>query len=161
MIFYFAGNFAPSGWMVCNGQLLPIASYNALFALLGTNYGGNGVTTFGLPDLRGRIPMHVSTTHPQGEVAGSETVQLNQVHIPIHTHAFNAVNLTGGKVYPGPQHFLGYSPVDKMYSLDAVNTTLAPTSIASSGGGTSMSIMGPYLALTPIIAVTGIFPSRN
>src|SRR4051812_10635403 len=90
----FGGNFAPQGWALCNGQLLPISQYDALFNLIGTTYGGDGQTTFGLPDLRGRAPIHRSSNHPQGELLGSETVTLVQGNLPAHSH--QAYALSGG-----------------------------------------------------------------
>src|SRR5678816_2452139 len=93
-------NFPPKGWAECNGQLLPINQNQALFALLGTTYGGNGQTTFALPDLRGQVPIHVGSGHTLGEAAGSTAVTVNVQQLPTHLHAMNASNLTGNKVNP-------------------------------------------------------------
>jgi microcystin-dependent protein len=166
MIWWFAGNFPPLNYAVCDGQLLSISSNAALFSILGTTYGGNGVNTFALPDLRSRIspgwgqgPGLANVN--LGDIGGTETATLTTSTMPSHTHAFEAVNLTSGKNFPGPSHAIGYSPVDKMYSLDAVNTNLSPVSIQVAGGGTPFSIMQPVLGLTACIALNGVFPSRN
>jgi microcystin-dependent protein len=156
----FAGNFAPKDWALCNGQLLPIAQYTALFSLLGTNYGGNGTTNFALPDLQGRAPMHQVTPSAVGVTGGSPTVTLLLNEIPAHTHAPNSQSSQGvadptNAIWTntvglrGPQ-FYGSTP----------DTSMNPQAIQASGGGQSHNNMQPYLGLNYIIALSGIFPSR-
>src|SRR6478672_8078884 len=101
----FAGNFAPAGWMFCEGQLLPISEYETLFNLIGTTYGGDGQSTFALPDLRGRIPMHPGNGHVQGERAGAETVTLTTSQIPVHNHALLATSAVGTQSSPAGNYY--------------------------------------------------------
>jgi microcystin-dependent protein len=171
----FAGNFAPLGWMFCNGQLLSISANTALFSLIGTTYGGDGQTTFGLPDLRSRIAIHTGqgaglANYTLGEVGGHESVTMLSTQLPIHSHPF--VSLTGA---PGASSSAG-SPGDPTSNVPAVisginsyNTSgtgrMAPTTstpnTVSSGGNQPFSNLPPTLAMNYIIAVEGIFPSRN
>jgi microcystin-dependent protein len=166
MIQWFAGNFAPRGWMLCNGQLLAIAQFNALFALLGTTYGGNGVNTFGLPDLRGRVPIHFGqgpglSYYTEGQQSGSNSVTVSQAQMPSHTHIVGGTKLDGNTVNPGPTTIFGGNLTDKPYSLDPVDKPMSPTTVHANGSGLPVSIVQPYLALTAMIATAGIFPSRN
>ncbi|MBB4662971.1 phage tail protein [Conexibacter arvalis] len=162
----FAGNFAPRGWALCAGQLLPISQNTALFSLLGTMYGGDGKSTFALPDLRGRVPIHADEMHSQGEPGGAETVTLLQSEIASHNHDVNVVaidpaNLTA----PGPQRMLAQSSGDaNAYSRGpqaGTTATLAPQAVGFAGGDQPHTNMQPYLALTFIIALQGIFPPRG
>ena len=150
-------NFPPKGWAFCNGQLLPINSNQALFSLLGTTYGGDGRTTFALPDLRGRVPMHVGGSHLLGERTGTETVTLTPAQMPAHAHAANIVNSNANAGPAG--NFL--AAANALYQPPPTDTTLAPNTISDDGGGQAHENRQPYLALSFIIALQGIFPSRN
>ncbi len=165
----FGGNFAPRGWAYCNGQLLSIAQNTALFSLLGTTYGGDGRVTFGLPDLRGRVAINQGqgpglSNYSLGEVTGTESVTILQNQMPPHTHTV-ACN-TGVATQPSPANNLFASPVDSQggagngYAPTA-NGTMSPTMIGSAGGGTPVPILQPLLCVSFIIALEGIFPSRN
>lgn len=166
----FAGNFAPRGYMFCAGQLLAIAQYNALFALIGTTYGGDGQSTFALPNLEGRVPMHISNTHPIGELSGSETVTLTSGQLPIHNHQFGVPAFSGPGNQTNPvghvraEAALG-SGLYKGYHTAAGSPTIvglaSPVSTGSVGGNQPHENMSPFLAVNFIIAVEGIFPSRN
>ena len=151
-------NFPPKGWALCNGQLLPINQNQALFALLGTTYGGNGQTNFALPNLRGRVPIHMGSGHTLGEAAGSTAVTVNIQQLPTHTHAVNATTAGGDTTAPAGNFLAefnnGYGPVGSL-------TTLLPSSVPSVGGSQPHNNMMPYLVLNFIIALQGIFPSRN
>ncbi len=165
-IVLFAGNFAPRGWAFCQGQLLPISTNEALYAILGTLYGGNGTSTFALPDLRGRAPLSQGqgpglSTYVLGEAAGSEFTTLLASQMPQHTHALMGNNATNGAEAPGPNHVLGLSPSDKMYAAAAPNANLAMSSIGVSGGSLPIPLQQPYLVLNYIIAIEGLFPVRN
>ena len=157
-------NFAPRGWAQCNGQLIPIQQNTALFALLGTTYGGNGQTNYALPDLRGRAPMaHGNgpglTSRSLGEATGTNSVTLVSPEMPLHTHAVNATssradraNATGAQLA---------ATADPIYATSPPTAVLAPTSVTPSGGGGPHHNMQPFLALNFIIALEGIFPARN
>jgi microcystin-dependent protein len=161
----FAGNFAPSGWALCDGSIISIAQNTALFSLLGTYYGGNGSNTFGLPDLRGRSPISSGygaglSNYSLGEAGGSESVTLMISQLPSHSHTVNAVSTVGNQENP-----LGNSPadtkvLDKEYSDGTSNSTMNIQMIAPSGGNQPFSIRPPYLAVNFIIALEGIYPSR-
>ena len=151
-------NFAPKGWALCNGQLLPINQNQALFALLGTTYGGNGQTNFALPNLRGRVPIHMGNGHTQGEAAGSTAVTVNIQQLPTHLHPLQATNNNGATGNPTGA-FLG--SVNNMYGAASSLTTMAAGSVSSVGGSQPHNNMMPYLVLNFIIALQGIFPSRN
>jgi len=155
-----AFNFAPVGWAQCDGQLLSIAQNTALFALIGTTYGGDGVQTFALPDLRGRRAISSSGTHNLGDLAGEEIVTLTIGQIPAHSHTFMANSAPGGARGPGTNLWASASQVN-LYSTGTALTTLAPQAIGLSGGGSPHDNMSPYLVLNYIIALQGIFPSRN
>ena len=150
-------NFAPKGWAFCNGQLLPINQNQALFALLGTTYGGNGQTTFALPDLRGSVPMHVGSGHTLGERAGQESHTLVQQEFPAHNHAVNVVNSNANA---GPTaHF--FAAANALYHPAPANTNLAPSTISNVGGSQPHANQQPFLTLSFVIALQGIFPSQN
>jgi microcystin-dependent protein len=156
----FAGTFAPRGWAFCNGQLLSIADYSALFTLIGTTYGGDGQSTFGLPDLRGRFPVHVGNGLTQGVTGGSETVTLSVAQLPSHTHS--AMGATAGTTgSPGGNFWGGTSTLGQFVEGTAANESMASGAIGSAGGGQSHENMMPFLAVNFIIALEGIFPSRN
>lgn len=152
-------SFPPHGWALCNGQLLPINQNQALFALLGTMYGGNGKTNFALPDLRGRVPIHVGNGHVQGERAGSASVTLSVQQMPAHTHQVAAASASsGGSAVPSGR-FLGGG--NNVYHAPPASTTLSPGTVTNSGGGQAHNNMQPYLTISFCIALQGIFPSRN
>lgn len=161
-ILLFAGNFAPTGWALCNGQLLSIAQNSALFSILGTTYGGDGITTFGLPDLRGRVPMHWGngpglTPRTVGEQSGSESVTLLQTQVPAHTHTVNASDVAADARNPAN----AILAQNASYTTSAPNTTMSASSLTSVGGGQPHDNMQPFLAITFIIALEGIYPSRS
>lgn len=160
----FGGNFAPKGWALCNGQLLSIAQNSALFSILGTTYGGDGINTFALPDLRGRTPMNWGqgpglTARVIGEQSGQESVTLLTTQMPTHNHlvATNSSESTSGRPANG---FLGTSGA-ALYDAASDGSTLNVNAISSAGGNQPHSNMQPYLAVSFIIALNGIFPSRN
>ncbi len=153
-------NFAPTGWAQCNGQFLPINQNQALFALLGTTYGGNGQTTFALPDLRARVPMHLGNGHTQGERGGEAAHTLAIAETPTHTHPANASSLTGNSINPSA-HLLG-SPLNLSYRPFATGVTpLHASTISNTGGSQAHENRQPYLTLTFCIALQGLFPSQN
>lgn len=162
----FAGNFAPRGWAFCAGQLLPISQNTALFSLLGTNYGGDGRTTFGLPDLRGRSPLHVGAgqgpglqAHSLGEMAGEDGVTLTTAQIPAHTHSLQA-STAASVSSPSSTVNLAASSAGNVYR-DATNpVAMSQTVVSSNGGGLPHNNRQPYLSLNFIIALQGIFPPR-
>lgn len=163
----FGGNFAPRGWAFCHGQILSIAQNTALFSLLGTIYGGNGQTTFALPDLRGRVPVGQGqgpglSNRQIGEQAGVENVTLTAQQMPAHNHAAQASSARGNT----------NSPIGKVWSKDAgvqsatytgnaPDGTMAANAIGSAGGSQPHENMPPYLGVNFIIALQGIYPSRN
>ncbi|HEX6371295.1 MAG TPA: tail fiber protein [Longimicrobium sp.] len=151
-------NFAPSGWARCNGQLLPINQNQALFALLGTTYGGNGQTNFALPNLQGRVPIHFDASHDLGESAGSTSVMLNIQQLPTHVHGVMVNSASSNSANP-IGNFLGNA--NNMYVAPQSLTPVNPGTITSVGGSQSHNNMMPYLTLNFIIALQGIFPSRN
>lgn len=163
----FAGNFAPLGWAFCEGQLLPINQNQALFSLLGTNYGGDGRTTFALPDLRGRVSVHPGagpglSQYRLGEKGGAETITLTAQQMPAHSHSLNA-NTENGDTSDTPGSSLADTrgrDNDYMKS-GAVNTAMSASSIGSAGDGQAHENRQPYLAINYIIALQGIFPSRS
>jgi|HubBroStandDraft_1064217.scaffolds.fasta_scaffold15285_3 microcystin-dependent protein len=164
----FAGNFSVIGWQLCNGQLLAISTNTALFSILGTYYGGNGVSTFQLPDLRGRFPLHQGTgqglsTYIIGQVGGSENVSLIQNNLPAHTHLVNAVSGVADKLTPTGNLLGAEANLSKpeIYSNATPNTTMRPTMLSTAGGNVPVPIQQPYLAISFEIALVGIFPSRN
>jgi microcystin-dependent protein len=151
-------NFPPKGWALCNGQLLPINQNQALFALLGTRYGGNGQTNFALPNLRGRLPIHMSASHTLGEAAGSTSVTVNIQQLPTHMHALQ-VNSASGSTSNPTSNYLGGA--NNMYGGASSLVTMNPGTVTSVGGSQPHNNMMPYLVLNFIIALQGIFPSQN
>jgi microcystin-dependent protein len=169
----FAGNFAPQGWQFCNGQLLPINQYAALFSLLGTTYGGNGVSTFALPNLQGRcvLGMGVSTTgvsYQEGQSAGTENVTILTSNMPVHAHAYaQAVNNADADqtdpsgAIPAVSNASGRGTETSTYTKNPATGTMLAQQTAAAGGSVPMSTMQPYLVINYIIAMSGIFPSRG
>ena len=152
--------FAPKGCALCNGQLLPINQNQALFSLLGTTYGGNGTTTFALPDLKGRTPMHASSSHVLGESAGEAAHTLSLPEMP--THAHSAVARMASAEAPSPTGRAWASqPATLSYGPAANLLALAPSSLSSEGASQPHWNLQPYLVLNFVIALQGIFPSRN
>ncbi|MDT5269847.1 MAG: hypothetical protein QOH49_2033 [Acidobacteriota bacterium] len=151
-------NFPPKGWALCNGQFLPINQNQALFALLGTTYGGNGQTTFALPNLRGRVPIHMGNGHTLGEAAGSTSVTVNIQQLPTHTHQMNG-STTAAELNNPTGAYLGL--VNNAYTPPANLVALDPSSVTNVGGSQPHNNMMPYLVLNFIIALQGIFPSQN
>jgi microcystin-dependent protein len=156
-------NFAPKGWALCNGQLLPINQNQALFALLGTTYGGNGQTNFALPNLRGRVPIHIGNGHTLGEAAGTTAVTVNIQQLPTHMHPLMASTQLANQATvatAGVPNILAATEGNQ-YAPPASLTTLTPDSVTNVGGSQPHNNMMPYLVLNFIIALQGIFPSRN
>jgi microcystin-dependent protein len=153
-------NFAPKGWAMCNGQLLPINQNQALFALLGTTYGGNGQTNFALPNLRGRVPIHMGGGHSLGEAAGSTSVTVNIQQLPTHVHLLQASPNSVGVSADPSNNVL--APVNNSYLTNPASLTpLNPQTVSSVGGSQPHNNMMPYLVLNFVIALQGIFPSQN
>jgi microcystin-dependent protein len=163
----FGSNFAPAGWALCNGQILPISQNNALFALLGTTYGGDGITTFALPDLRSRLPIHQGqgaglSPYVLGEKTGVENVTLLNNNMPLHNHLLNGVTSGGNQASPANNYPAVESTGTSLnYSSGPPNTTMSPTAVGTAGGSVPFSIIQPVLCVTFIIALQGIFPTRN
>ncbi len=162
----FAGNFAPRGWALCDGQLLPISQYSALFSILGTTYGGDGETTFALPDLRGRVPMHAGngsglTSRQLGQKFGSETNTLTVNQMPSHSHTVNAVTDDGNQSVPTGNLPAGTKVLDKEYSNAASNTTMNANMINANGDNQPVNNIQPVLVINYIIALEGVYPSSN
>jgi microcystin-dependent protein len=166
----FGFNFAPTGWALCNGQLLPISQNAALFSLLGTTYGGNGTSTFQLPNLQGRLPMHQGTgpgltPRVMGEIGGSENQTLLISNMPMHNHLLNASSQNATTEKPGA----GFpAAANDPASGNPINvygptsdTTMSPTAIGLAGGSIPFSVMSPFLVINFCIALNGLFPSRN
>jgi microcystin-dependent protein len=158
----FAGNFGISGWQMCNGQTLSIQSNTALFSIIGTYYGGNGTSTFQLPNFQGRVPIHQGTgpglsTYVIGEFSGTENVTLLYNNMPIHNHSVNVVDGVASAGVP-QNNFLAKATA---YSGGPANGTMNPVVIGTAGGNVPINIIQPYLCVTFLIAVVGIFPSRN
>jgi microcystin-dependent protein len=153
-------NFAPKGWALCNGQLLPINQNQALFSLLGTTYGGNGQTTFALPDLRGRTPLHMGNGLVLGERSGEEAHTLLLNEMPTHTHMLSASNQPANVGEPNNAYW-GTLNAGTIFSNGAPNTTMNSALVTTVGGSQPHTNMQPSLVLNFIIALQGIFPSRN
>jgi microcystin-dependent protein len=168
-IVMFGGNFAPSGWALCNGQLLAISSNTALFSILGTTFGGDGIRTFGLPNLQGRVPIHPGSgaglsTYVLGEIGGAQQVTLNTSNLPPHSHPVNASSATagrGGNVPTGNLLATASGTTTEIYAPGNPGTTMSQQMIGPTGSGIPVSIIQPYQCVNFIIALVGIFPSRN
>lgn len=162
----FAGNFAPRGYAFCNGQLLPISQNTALFSLLGTNYGGDGRTTFGLPNLIGRAPMHPGrgpglSTRRLAEQGGTRTEQITEAQMPQHTHTARGSSRENTELSPGGNTWGVESEEGNYRSGDEINAMLDNSTINSAGGNQEHNNMQPFLALNFIIALVGLYPSRS
>lgn len=162
----FGFNFAPTGWALCNGQLLQINQNQALFSLLGTQYGGDGIRTFALPDLRGRVPLHMGNNFTQGQQLGQETHQLTSGEMPQHTHVVGAVASPGTTNVPGnTMHLAGGistspgTPAVNIYAGPSPTVAMAP--LTNQGGSQAHENRMPFLVLNYCMALIGIFPSRN
>lgn len=151
--------FAPKGWALCNGQLLPINQNQALFSVLGTYYGGNGISTFSLPNLQGKVPVHMGDGYNIGQSGGETAHSLTVAELPSHNHVVQGTSTNGAVPAPTATAVLG--AVNNSYGAAANLTTLLPAAIANTGGSQPHVNMQPYLALTFCIALSGIFPSRN
>ncbi|MGQ0587951.1 MAG: phage tail protein [Sphingosinicella sp.] len=159
----FAGNFAPAGWMMCDGQLLAISENETLFQLIGTTYGGDGQSTFALPNLQSRIPIHAGSgpggiTRQLAEAGGTESVTLTTQQIPVHNHAFLASTATGTQNSPAGEVLASGSSV-LIYRPQAPSQPLAAQTISPTGGSQPHDNMVPYLCINFIISLFGIFPS--
>jgi microcystin-dependent protein len=158
----FAGNFAPAGWMFCEGQLLPISGNETLFQLIGTTYGGDGQSTFGLPDLRGRIPVHQGNGFTLAETGGAETITLTINQIAAHSHPFLASNDTATAAGPGGNLVAATNVAKKVYAAAASPTAaMAAQSISPTGGSQPHTNFQPYLCIDFIISLFGLFPSQT
>ena len=154
----FAGNFAPAGWMFCEGQLLPISEYETLFNLIGTTYGGDGQSTFALPDLRGRLPLHQGGGFVLAETGGAEEITLTVQQIAAHNHALLAsLNNAGGSTVSG--NVTGQVGATQIYREVAPAVALSPLAMGNTGGSQPHTNFQPYLCVDFIISLFGIFPS--
>jgi microcystin-dependent protein len=149
--------YAPKFWALCNGQVLPINQNQALFSILGTTYGGNGQTTFALPNIQARVPMHLGSGHTQGEAAGLSSVTVTTATMPTHTHVVHA-STTNGDTNSPQGHVLAAGPI---YAGPTALAAINPATVANSGGSQPHENMQPYLCLNFCICLQGIFPSRN
>jgi microcystin-dependent protein len=156
----FAGNFAPAGWMFCEGQLLPISEFETLFNLIGTTYGGDGQSTFALPDLRGRLPIHFGNGFTLAETGGVEDVTLTVSQIPAHSHPYLASTAVGGQASPA-SNVVSQSTTPKLYEAVSGSGNFSANAIGSTGGSQPHSNFQPYLCVDFIISLFGIFPSQT
>jgi microcystin-dependent protein len=158
----FAGNFAPAGWMFCSGQLLPISEYETLFNLIGTTYGGDGQTTFALPNLQSRVPIHFGNGFTLAETGGVETVTLTVNQIPAHTHPMPGSSAAATTADP-TSNILAQAPLATTfaYGTDSPLTPLAPKAVGNDGGSQPHDNIQPYGTLNYIISLFGIFPSQT
>lgn len=162
----FGGNFAPAGWAFCQGQLMAIAENDTLFTLIGTTYGGDGQSTFGIPDLQGRAPMHagqgpgISQTYQLGEKAGVETVTLTTNQLPIHNHSFLASISAPSSTDPTNQVIAQSSQIH-MFTEDVTNKQMNPNALTQVGGSQPHENIQPYLCISFIISLFGVFPTQN
>jgi microcystin-dependent protein len=163
----FAGNFAPKGWALCNGQLMPISQNTALFSLLGTFYGGDGKSTFALPNLQGTMPLNAGqgpglTDRVLGEQGGTPAVTLIESEMPVHVHTGNAATSGSGHADPTNAVFAsGQRGRPPAYGLGNSTVPMSPMAISVAGGSQPHNNLPPYLAVTFIIALQGIYPARN
>jgi len=160
----FAGNFAPSGWMFCDGQLLPISEYETLFNLIGTTYGGDGQSTFGLPDLRSRVPIHQgsngSSNYVLAQIGGTETVTLTVQQIPQHSHV--PVGRGAGSESPNPANmYWGESDVAQYAAANSTGATMNANAVGTAGQSQPHDNMLPFVCVSFIISLFGIFPSQT
>jgi microcystin-dependent protein len=152
-------NFPPKGWALCNGQLLPINQNQALFSLLGTNYGGDGRVNFALPNLQGRVPVHMGGGFVLGQAAGEQSHTLNINELPSHLHVVNVSTASSGGTDNPTGNFLGSA--GNLYHAPPGSTTMKPSTIGNVGGSQAHPNMQPFLTLNFCIALQGIFPSQN
>jgi microcystin-dependent protein len=153
--------FPPKGWALCNGQLLPINQNQALFALLGTTYGGDGRVNFGLPNLQSRVPIHMGSGHTLGEQGGEQAHTLSISELPTHTHVLNASPSAATTNTPGAAQVLAQSVGDEAWGSASNLAAMAPNTLANVGGSQAHQNMQPFLVLNFCIALQGIFPSQN
>lgn len=151
-------SYAPKGWALCNGQLLPINQNQALFSLLGTTFGGDGRQTFGLPDLRGRTPIHVGSSHTLGERGGEQAHTLSTAELPTHTHVANATSTTQNTIAPANARIADTTP-SELYSGGSNLVAMGAQMITATGGSQAHLNMQPFLTLSFCVALQGIFPS--
>ena len=162
----FGGNFPPAGWAFCNGALLPISENDVLFTLIGTTYGGDGQETFALPNLQSRVPVHagqgpgISQSYQLGQTGGVESVTLTPQQVPVHTHAFVASTAAASSLDPGGQ-VIAQSGQRAVYTEDATTTNLAPSAISPIGGSQPHENVAPYLCISFIISLFGVFPQQT
>ncbi len=156
----FGGNFAPAGWAFCNGALIPISENDALFNLIGTTYGGDGQSTFALPNLQSRVPVHVGPGFALGQSGGTEAVTLTTSQIPAHSHVPQAFTTAGNLNTPAAGVW-AFSNSGTLYGDTAPSSPFAPTAIGSSGGSQPHDNMVPFLAVNFILSLFGIFPSQS
>ena len=154
----FGGNYAPAGWMFCDGSIISIADYETLYNLIGTTYGGDGQYSFGLPDLRGRLPVHFGNGMVLAQQGGSETVTLSTSQLPSHTHPMLANNSVANSPNPG-NDVIGLASQVNLFFGDQPNVPMAPGAITQTGGSQSHDNMMPYLCVSFIISLYGIFPT--
>jgi microcystin-dependent protein len=152
-------NFPPHGWAFCDGQLLPVAQNQALFSVLGTMYGGDGITTFALPDLRGRTPFHTGNGIAVGQSGGAKTHVLTQAEMPVHNHLAQARATTTGTV-SSPTGALWATSPGSSFSASAPDGLLSPDTVTTVGAGQAHENRPPFLVLNAVVALQGIFPSR-
>jgi microcystin-dependent protein len=157
----FGGNFAPAGWMFCNGQLLPISQYDTLFNLIGTTYGGDGQTTFALPDLRGRVPVHQGAGFTLAQTGGTETVTLITAQLPAHSHPAVASSGAASQASPANGSWTANSTLKPYAAGSAATSLMAGTNVGPFGGSQPHDNMLPYVAVTYIISLFGVFPSQT
>ena len=156
----FAGNFAPAGWQFCEGQLLPISEYETLFNLIGTTYGGDGESTFALPDLRGRIPLHQGNGFTLAETGGAEEITLTVNQIPAHSHPVLGATREGNRTEPSGATW-ATAAMEKPYIAAVPNVNMATQAIGSTGGSQPHNNFQPYLCVDFIMSMYGIFPSQT
>lgn len=156
----FAGNYAPAGWLFCSGELLRIDQNETLFSLIGTSYGGDGKTTFALPDLRGRIPVHQGNNFTLGQNGGSEAVALTTNQLPAHSHPLQATGALGNNPNP-TANLLAESTAASLYQAGDPSTAMAAQSVGPVGGSQPHTNLQPYLCVNYIISLYGIYPARN
>ena len=156
----FAGNFAPAGWLFCHGQLLSISENETLFQLIGTTYGGDGQSTFAMPDLRGRVPLHGGNGYVLAETGGVETVTLTSAQVPAHSHALRASSAAGTGSGPGNALLAATGSVNS-YGSGNADQSMTAGALSSSGSSQPHDNMAPFLAVNYIISLSGIFPSPS
>jgi len=164
----FAGNYAPAGWLLCNGQLLNIAQYDALYSLLGTTYGGDGNTNFGVPDMRFRAPVHQGNGYMVGMMGGEAAVSLDEFGVPMHTHMLRTTAKAGTQSVPSAATMLadeGGTGASEVFTYkqppDAGVVMLADAAVGTAGGGKAHENRQPFLAISFIIAFSGVYPSQD